>query len=121
MVAFIHVPAFSATSFITTCALAVKGTLVWVAIGEWVAEATSIQANVFTHACALVVHHVQDTGTYVGTRGVAAGHVPATGCGQLTFIHILTDKAIALVSNLALADVGSICIAAQSLGTTVVW
>lgn len=91
------------------------------ALGEWVADAASIQANVFAYTCALVVHYVQDAGTRVGTRGVAAGHVPATGCGQPTFIHILANKAIALVSILTLADVGPIRIATESLGTTVVW
>lgn len=91
------------------------------ALGERVAGAASIQANVFTYACALVIHYVQNAGTHVGTRGVAAGHVPATSCGQPTFIHILTNKAIALVPILTMADVGSIRVVAESLGTTVVW
>lgn len=92
-----------------------------VALGKRVADATGIQAGAFAHACALIVRQVQDTRTCVGTRGVAAGHVPTTGRGQQTFIHILTNKAIALVSILALADVGSVCVEAQSLRATVVW
>lgn len=118
---FVHIQAFSATSFITTFALAIEGTLVWVALGKWVADATSIQAGVFTHARALVVHQVQDAQTRVGTRAVAARHVPATGCGQLTFIHVLANKAVTLVSILALADVRPVCVVAHSLGAAVVW
>lgn len=121
MAAFIHILAFGATSFITIFALAVEETLVLVTLSEWVADATSIQAGFFTHACAHVVHHIQDTLACVGTRGVAAGHVPATSCGQMTFIHILTNKAVTLVSILALADVGPVCVAAQSLGAAVMW
>lgn len=92
----------------------------WVALGERMADTTSIQTGVFTHACAPVVHRVQDTRTVVRTRGVAASHVAATGCSQLTFIHILTDKAITLVSIQAVADVGPVCVATQGLGTAVV-
>lgn len=121
LVAFIHIPTFGSTSFITIFTLAIEGTLVCVALGEWVADTTCIQAGVFTYACALVIHQVQDTRACVGTRGVAACHVPAAGCSQLTFIHILTDEAITLVSILALANVGPVCIVAQSLGTAVVW
>lgn len=120
LVTFIQVPAFSAVSFKTNLTLTVKGTLMWVALSKGVAGITSIQTNVFTHTCALIVHHVQITGTHEGTRGVAAGHVPATRCGHLTFIHIITDKTITLVAGLALTDVGSIRIEARRLSTTVV-
>lgn len=84
------------------------------------AHAASIHAGDLTHARTLVIHLVQDTRARVGTRGVGARHVPAAGRGQLTFIRILADKAVALVSTLALADIGAVCVAAQSLGAAVV-
>ena len=121
MGAFIYIPAISAISFITICASTVEGTLVGVALCEWVAVATSIYAGVFTHTCPFFVYPSQDTETAVGTRNVAARHVSITSCGQLTFIHIIADEAITLVSILALAEVGAISVAAQSLDATVVW
>lgn len=121
-VAFIHIPAFGAISFITIFALAVEGPPMLVALSQWVAAATSIQAGVPTHACALVIHQANDTPTCVGTRGVVACHVLTTSRAcLLTFVDIHTNKAVTLVSILALTDVGPVCVAAQSLGATVVW
>lgn len=107
-VAFIHIPAISAVSFIAIFAAAVEGTLVLMTLSQLVAGASGIQASVVAHTGASVVHHVQRTRTRVGTKGVVARHVPAASRGQLTFVHILTNKAITMVPIQALADIGPI-------------
>lgn len=106
---------------ITIFAVAVEGALIWTALGQWVAVSTGIQAGLFTHACALVIHQTDDTRADVGTGCVEARHVSATRCGHLTFVQVLTNKAIALVSILARAEVGSIGVVAQSVGAAVMW
>lgn len=86
-----------------------------------VAVAASVQARVFTHTCPFQIHISQTTGTTVRTRSVVAGHVLAASCGLLTFIHVITNNTITMVSVYTLAEVGTISVEAQCMTAAVVW
>lgn len=118
---FIYIPAISTTSFITLCTSTIERTLVGVALSVDVAAAASVQASVFTHTCPLRIHVSQTTGTTVRTRSVVAGHVLAASGGLLTFIHIVTNDPVTMVSVYTLAEVGAISVEAQCPTAAVVW
>lgn len=120
LVAFVHVLTVGPIAMVTFAAVTVEGAVVRLAYGVAVACAAGVQAVVQTHARALLIGQTKDAGTGVRTQSVAARHVPVAHAAGPAFIHVFTFGAIAVVTISALAEVGSVRVAAVTMDAAVV-